>query len=207
MTDTTSSPQRAGESGPVLALAADLLFASRIRATPAPIGATPHLGRSAEELLARAREPRPRLVLIALQARAGDPADAIRRLRAAPETAAVPIIAFGPHVRREAIEAARAAGATRVLARPAFVRELPGLLAGPPAGPARRRAVPRPRAGAAPPRGVTGAVRDRRLRPRQRGRWVGRGRRGPAPPPEKQSAPRLRAEPRGALRHGAPLTR
>ncbi|MFO7259926.1 MAG: hypothetical protein DIU52_002140 [bacterium] len=134
MTDTTSSPQRAGESGPVLALAADLLFASRIRATAAAIGATVHLVRSAEELLARARETSPRLVLIDLQARAGDPADAIRRLRAAPETAAVPIIAFGPHVSREAIEAARAAGATRVLARSAFVRELPGLLAEPPAG-------------------------------------------------------------------------
>jgi hypothetical protein len=39
------------------------------------------------------------------------------------------VVAFVSHVRPERAEAARAAGAGRVLSRGAFVRELPGLLA------------------------------------------------------------------------------
>lgn len=134
MTDAALHDRRGPPAGPVLGLTADLVFASRIRAAATAVGATVHLTRSAEELLARARETAPRLVLIDLDARTADPVEAIRRLRATPETAAVPIVAFGPHVSREAIAAARDAGATRVLARSAFVRELPALLAGPPAG-------------------------------------------------------------------------
>src|SRR5690606_12170770 len=134
MTDMTLHDHPEPAPAPILALAADLIFASRIRATATAVGATVHVVRSAEELLTRARETAPRLVLIDLEARAGDPAGAIRQLRATPETAAVPIVAFASHVNREAIEAARAAGASRVLARSAFVRELPALLAEPPAG-------------------------------------------------------------------------
>lgn len=133
MTDTPRHDELDQRQAPVLALAADLIFASRIRATATAVGATVHVVRSADELLARAGETVPRLVLVDLEARAGDPAGAITRLRATPATADVPIVAFASHVNREAIEAARAAGASRVLARSAFVRELPALLAGPPA--------------------------------------------------------------------------
>ncbi|HEX7089492.1 MAG TPA: hypothetical protein VF192_05110, partial [Longimicrobiales bacterium] len=133
MTDT---PQAGGAPQPpapaVLALVADLLFGSRIRGTAAALGVAVQLVRSADELLDRARAAPPRLVLVDLEARAADPAGTIARLRAAPEGAGIPIVAFGAHVNRDAIEAARAAGATRVLARSAFVRELPGLLAHPP---------------------------------------------------------------------------
>jgi len=129
MTDTSLDNQRGPAPAPVLALAADLIFASRIRATATAAGATVQIVRSAEELVARARETAPRLVLVDLEARAGDAPGAIRELRAASETATVPIVAFASHVNREAIEAARAAGASRVLARSAFVRELPALLA------------------------------------------------------------------------------
>jgi len=131
MTDTNLHEQRAPAPAPVLALAADLIFASRIRATATAVGASVHIVRSAEELIARARATAPRLVLVDLEARAGDLPGAIRQLRATPETAAVPIVAFASHTNREAIEAARAAGASRVLARSAFVRELPALLAEP----------------------------------------------------------------------------
>ncbi|HEY8470908.1 MAG TPA: hypothetical protein VIL18_14750 [Longimicrobiales bacterium] len=125
-----SEPQPATPA--VLALVADLIFASRIRGAAAAQGVPVQVVRSADELLARARATPPRLVLVDLEARAADPAGTIARLRATPEGAGVPIVAFGSHVNRDAIEAARAAGATRVLARSAFVRELPGLLANPP---------------------------------------------------------------------------
>jgi CheY-like chemotaxis protein len=133
MTDT---PQAGGAPRPaapaVLALVADLVFASRIRGTAATLGMDVQVVRGADELLARARAAPPRLVLVDLEARAADPAGTIARLRATPGGADIPIVAFGAHVNRDAIEAARAAGATRVLARSAFVRELPGLLADPP---------------------------------------------------------------------------
>lgn len=134
MTDTSSHDEQTAPRAPVLALAADLIFASRIRATATAVGASAVIVRSGEELVARARDAAPRLVLVDLEARAADPVGAISRLRAAAETAAVPIVAFASHLNREAIEAARAAGATRVLARSAFVRELPTLLADASAG-------------------------------------------------------------------------
>jgi CheY-like chemotaxis protein len=56
----------------------------------------------------------------------------IARLKSDPETATIPVIAFGSHVNAEALRAAREAGADRVLARSAFVRDLPALLGGTP---------------------------------------------------------------------------
>jgi hypothetical protein len=53
---------------------------------------------------------------------------AVRALRAA-EGDSVPVIVFLSHVHVQRAEAARAAGCTRVLARGAFVRDLPRLLA------------------------------------------------------------------------------
>jgi CheY-like chemotaxis protein len=56
-------------------------------------------------------------------------AEAVSALRADTTLADVPVIAFVSHVHAERAEAARAAGASRVLARGAFVLELPRLLA------------------------------------------------------------------------------
>lgn len=112
----------------VVALVADLIFASRIRGTAQAAGVQATTVRSAAELLQRAGELQPRLVLVDLDARAADPPAVIARLKGDPRTRDIPILAFGSHVQREAIEAARAAGADRVLARSAFVRELPFLL-------------------------------------------------------------------------------
>jgi CheY-like chemotaxis protein len=112
----------------VVALVADLIFASRIRGTAQAAGVQAITVRSAAELLQRAGELQPSLILVDLDARAADPPTAIARLKEDPQTRDIPILAFGSHVQREAIEAARAAGADRVLARSAFVRELPFLL-------------------------------------------------------------------------------
>ncbi|HEY8485161.1 MAG TPA: hypothetical protein VIL13_11150 [Longimicrobiales bacterium] len=112
----------------VVALVVDLIFASRIRGTAQAAGVQATTVRSAAELLQRAGELQPRLILVDLDARAADPPAVIARLREDPQTRDIPIVAFGSHVQREAIEAARAAGADRVLARSAFVRELPFLL-------------------------------------------------------------------------------
>ncbi len=113
----------------VIAWAADLTSAARIRGAAQATGTELRLARDADALLRAAAAEQPRLIVVDLEAR-GDPAAAIARLKADAATAAIPVIAFAPHVREEAIAAARAAGAERVLARGAFLRDLPRLLAG-----------------------------------------------------------------------------
>lgn len=111
-----------------VALAADLMFASRIRGAAQAAGRDVKLatGEAALEDAVRAGAP---LVLLDL-GRRGDMPALIRRLKADPATASVTVVAFGSHVDAVALTAARAAGADRVMARSAFVKALPGLLAG-----------------------------------------------------------------------------
>jgi CheY-like chemotaxis protein len=118
---------RDSEQTEILVAVADLIFGARIRGAAEQQGVALTFVRSLVELQARA--PGVRTVLLDLDTRWLDAPAAIRALRAAPQTATVRIIAFVSHVRADAIEAARAAGADRVLARSAFVRELPALLA------------------------------------------------------------------------------
>lgn len=116
--------------GRVLAVTADLLFAARIRAAAEQAGVALTVARSGEDVAALVREHQPRLLLLDLDARWLDAPAVIRELKGDAGTAAVPVVAYVSHVREAAIAAARAAGAERVLARSAFVRLLPELLAG-----------------------------------------------------------------------------
>lgn len=113
-----------------VALVADLMFASRVRGAATAAGVEARTVSRADALLEEARRRRPRVVLLDLEARGVDVAALVARLRADPVTSGVPIIAFGSHVNREALQGARDAGVDRVLARSAFVRELPELLRG-----------------------------------------------------------------------------
>jgi CheY-like chemotaxis protein len=110
----------------VVAAVNDLVFGSRIRAAGDQAGIAVTFVRSAADLVARAAGAR--LVLLDLDTRWLDAPTAIAALRADPVTADVAIVAFGPHVDGAGLDAARSAGADRVLARSGFVRVLPGLL-------------------------------------------------------------------------------
>lgn len=111
---------------PVHALLDDLFFRSRIEATAEAAGVRVLVSRTPAELADRLEEAGGGGVLVDLGLSAGDPAEAIRALkrRADPPT----VVAWGSHVDVESLEAARAAGADRVLARSAFTRRLPDLL-------------------------------------------------------------------------------
>jgi len=117
-----------------VALVADMMFASRVRGTATAIGVDAVTVTRAEKLMEETRRLRPRVVLIDVDARGVDVPGVIARLKSDAETAAVPVIAFGSHVNADALRAAREAGADRVLARSAFVRDLPILLGGSPPG-------------------------------------------------------------------------
>jgi CheY-like chemotaxis protein len=110
---------------PTVALAADLLFASRIRGAAGAAGAEVRLARTADDVLAAVADGATR-VLLDLDARHVDAPALIRAIRASGRD--VEVIAWVSHVRQHAIAAAREAGADRVLARSAFVQQLPALL-------------------------------------------------------------------------------
>jgi CheY-like chemotaxis protein len=119
--------ERSGGTAAV-ALVADMMFASRVRGTATAVGVEAVTVTRAEKLVEETRRLRPRVVLIDIDARGVDVPALIARLKSDPETASVPVIAFGSHVNADALRAAREAGADRVLARSAFVRDLPTLL-------------------------------------------------------------------------------
>jgi CheY-like chemotaxis protein len=112
---------------PLIALVDDLLFLSRIRETGRAAGIEVRAVRAARDLLDAARDDG-RLVLVDADSERLPWETAIAALRAEPATAACPVIAFVSHVRADHAESARVAGATRVLARSTFVKELPELV-------------------------------------------------------------------------------
>jgi CheY-like chemotaxis protein len=121
-TDTTTGER------PVLALVADLIFGSKIRGAARATGVALELVRGGAELLEAAARLRPRLVIVDLEAPGVD-ANVISGLKGTALTGSIPVVAFGSHVHADVLSAARAAGADRVLARSAFVKELPSLFA------------------------------------------------------------------------------
>lgn len=115
------------ESGRTVVVAVnDLMFGSRIRAAAQQAGAHAVFVRGAADLAVHAA--RADLVLLDLDTRWLDAPAVIASLKADAATASARIVAFGPHVDGDALMAARAAGADRVLARSAFVKILPELL-------------------------------------------------------------------------------
>jgi CheY-like chemotaxis protein len=108
----------------VAAAVADLIFGARVRAAAEQAGVAVRFIRSMEEVVAAGAGAR--LVLLDLDAKWLDAPVAITALLG--QDVPPRIVAFVSHVRGDAIEAARAAGAERVLARSAFVRQLPELL-------------------------------------------------------------------------------
>ena len=113
----------------VLAAVDDLMFSSRISTAAKGVGAELKFTRSVDAVLGAARAtPPPTLVILDLNGVRMKPLEIIAALKADPALAAIPIVGFVSHVDTATIEAARQAGVDRVLARSAFVEQLPQLL-------------------------------------------------------------------------------
>jgi DNA-binding NarL/FixJ family response regulator len=110
----------------IVALAADMIFASKIRGTADAVGVPVMVVTTAGRLIEALKTILPRLVLIDLDTRGLDIGGVIADVREASPDAE--ILAYVSHVRVDAIEAARVAGAHQVLARSAFTRTLPEIL-------------------------------------------------------------------------------
>jgi hypothetical protein len=131
----------------ILYLAADLLWATRIKSTADSLGIPCRPVRNLDMLEARLADSQPRALIIDLDS--GPIAfELIRRIRSGPLSGAtgsslpvpntlgtrstghpnIHILAFGPHVATDLFAAAKQAGADALLARGAFSARLPQIL-------------------------------------------------------------------------------
>ena len=82
-----------------------------------------------DALRAQTAQPDVAAIILDLNDKSGAAVEAVRALRAASCNAPLTIVGFASHVQSDLIRAAREAGCSQVLARSAFSRDLPRLLA------------------------------------------------------------------------------
>lgn len=114
----------------ILLVSPDLMATSRLAALGREHGARIETLRSVE---ATPRDCQCDIVLVDLQATPGDPGEIVARLRALlarDDAGAVDplLVAFGPHVARQRLDDARAAGADEVLSRGELLGSFPALV-------------------------------------------------------------------------------
>ena len=109
----------------IIALATDLLFATKIRSTAEALGTTVQIVRGPDSLR-KALSDGADLLIFDLNADVPDPAGLIREVKARPQPPR--IIAFCSHVQADLMADARTAGADQVLPRSRFTADLPALL-------------------------------------------------------------------------------
>ena len=114
----------------ILYLAADLVWATKIKATAQAVGVPARPARTLDMLEARLADSPVKAVVLDLE-NAGEALAFIGRLRGPSASAAerqIKVLAWGPHVAADQLAAARSAGADFVLTRGAFDHRLAEIL-------------------------------------------------------------------------------
>jgi PleD family two-component response regulator len=114
----------------VLAAVEDLLFRSKISETASQLGIETSFPRNPRKLLAAIRESPPDLLILDLNSARFDPLSLLGDLKFDEATRKVTTVGFLSHVQKDLAVAAREAGCDRILARSAFTKNLPEILAG-----------------------------------------------------------------------------
>jgi len=112
----------------VLAAVDDFLFRSKIRAVAKHVGVDVTFAQTPDDILARARELKPALIILDLNSARADAVRTIAALKAEPQPPGTRTIGFASHVHVDLIDAARRAGADDVLPRSAFAAKLADIL-------------------------------------------------------------------------------
>ena len=114
----------------ILAAVEDLLFRSKISETATSLGIEAAFPRDPRRLLEALRGSPPDLLVLDLNAARFEPLALLRTVKSDEATRNVGTVGFLSHVQKDLAVAAREAGCDRVVARSAFTRELPKILAG-----------------------------------------------------------------------------
>jgi CheY-like chemotaxis protein len=114
----------------IIAAVGDLFFAAKIRGTAEQVGAEAAFPKTADALLASAREAKPALIVFDLQATNLDPFALARTLKADETLRDVPLLAFFSHVETELRTRAQESGFDAVMPRSQFAARLVEILRG-----------------------------------------------------------------------------
>jgi CheY-like chemotaxis protein len=113
----------------ILVVADDLLFRSKISTVAKSLGVVVRAATTPDAAIERARADQPTLVLLDLDGQKPAPFEVLARFADDPALKALPTLGFVSHVHADLIHKARALGVGTVLARSAFVAQLPQILA------------------------------------------------------------------------------
>ena len=114
----------------VLAAVEDLLFRSKISETADQVGVEAAFPRNPKKLLETLRASPPDLLVLDLNSSRFEPLELLRAVKSDEELRNVPTVGFLSHVQGDLALAARESGCDRVMARSAFVENLPRVLSG-----------------------------------------------------------------------------
>jgi PleD family two-component response regulator len=114
----------------VLAAVEDLLFRSKISETASQLGIEASFPRNPRKLLAAVRESPPDLLILDLNSARFEPLSLLGDLKSDEVARNVTTVGFLSHVQKNLAVAVREAGCDRILARSAFTKNLPEILAG-----------------------------------------------------------------------------
>ena len=118
-----------GSERRVIAVVRDLFFSIRIKETLQAHGYVVAVANSPQALTTALADAPTALIILDLNFRGIDPPATIAQLKADPASKAIPILAFGSHLDRAARDAAKAAGADRVVPNSKLAEDLPALAA------------------------------------------------------------------------------
>jgi CheY-like chemotaxis protein len=114
----------------VVAAVEDLLFKSKISETASTLGVEALFPRSPKKLVEKVHESPPDLLVLDLNSARFEPLQLLEQLKSDEVSRGVPVVGFLSHVQKDLAVAARESGCDRVVARSAFTRDLPEILAG-----------------------------------------------------------------------------
>ena len=114
----------------VLAAVEDLLFRSKISETAERLGVEAAFPRNPEKLLDALRASPPDLLVVDLNSARFKPLELLRAVKSDGALRGVRTVGFLSHVQADLALAARESGCDRVMARSAFVENLPRVLSG-----------------------------------------------------------------------------
>jgi CheY-like chemotaxis protein len=113
----------------VMAAVEDLLFRSKIGETATQLGIEASFPRSPKKLEEALEASPPDLLIVDLNSSRFEPLGLLRSVKSG-GTAGVKTVGFLSHVQKDLAVAAKEAGCDRVMARSAFTKDLPKVLAG-----------------------------------------------------------------------------
>ncbi len=114
----------------VIAAVEDLLFKSKILETAKELEVDAKFPRKPRRLLEAVKENPPDLLILDLNSSHFEPLELLRTVKSDETLREVPTVGFLSHVQKDLAVAAKEAGCDRIMARSAFTKDLPKIMAG-----------------------------------------------------------------------------